>query len=68
VYIVAQEGQMDRTYTFNNFTGTCVTCIRVGDGAWGTDFDLSTLTPGSTRYLNYRWKLYTIVTNPNNLR
>lgn len=68
VYIVAQEGQMDRTYTFNNFTGTCSTCIRVGDGVWGTDFNLSTISPGSTRYLNYRWKLYTIVTNPNNLR
>jgi prepilin-type N-terminal cleavage/methylation domain-containing protein len=77
VYILAHEGQRDVNYTFNNFSGsgTCATCIRVGDaappggvceagGILGQDFPLNNIT----NYLNYRWKVYTIVVKPNNLR
>jgi prepilin-type N-terminal cleavage/methylation domain-containing protein len=65
VYILAHEGQRDRSYTFNNFTGACATCIRVGQSAiLGRDFNLATITD----YLNYRWKVYTIVVQPKNLR
>lgn len=67
VYVLAHEGQRDRSYTFNNFTGaaTCATCIRVGQSATlGRDFNLATITD----YLDYRWKVYTIVVQPKNLR
>ena len=63
VYILAHEGQYDRTYTFSNFT--CgATCITVGEFGLGMPFDLSAIT----NYPNYRWKLYTLVVKPNNLR
>jgi len=68
VYILAHEGQRDTNYTFANFTaGACATCIRVGEPtlpALGRDFDLSTIP----NYLNYRWKVYTLVVKPQNLR
>ncbi|MGQ9570577.1 MAG: PilW family protein [Thermodesulfovibrionales bacterium] len=67
IYILAHEGQYDRFYTFNNFT--CGTnCITVGEFGLGRDFDLSTITPGNTNYLNYRWKVYSLVVKPQNLR
>lgn len=56
VYILAQEGQMDMTYT-------SPTPILVGpDTTLGHTFDLL----GTNR--NYRWKVYTIVVRPKNLR
>ena len=66
VFILAHEGQRDTSYTFTNFTGTatCATCITVGDVTFGRDFDLSAITD----YLNYRWKVYTMVLKPYNLR
>lgn len=66
VYILAHEGQRNRSYTFTNFTGvaTCPTCIRVGrDAVLGQDFDLIAITD----FQNYRWKVYTIVVKTNNL-
>jgi prepilin-type N-terminal cleavage/methylation domain-containing protein len=71
VYILAHEGQKDSNYRFTNFTtGACATCIRVGETLIGNyrDFDLRTITPGKTDYLNYRWKIYTIVVASNNLK
>lgn len=80
VYILAHEGQRDNNYTFSGFSDTDndgnpnPPFIRVGesDGAGalevGNDFDLSTVTPGNTDYLRYRWKLYTIAVAPTNLR
>lgn len=63
VYILAHEGQYDRDYTFNNFT--CgANCITVGEFSMGRNFDLS----GITNWQNYRWKVYTLVVRPNNLR
>lgn len=56
VYILAHEGQKDAAYTYPNST------IVVGpNAALGRPFDLGT-------NLNYRWKVYTIVVRPNNLR
>ncbi len=66
VYILAHEGQRNRSYTFTNFTGaaTCATCIRVGrDAVLGQDFNLSAIT----NFQNYRWKVYTLVVKTNNL-
>lgn len=66
VYILAHEGQRDPNFRFANFTaGACATCVRVGSSAaFGQDFDLTAITD----YLNYRWKVYTIVVKPENLR
>ncbi len=68
VYILAHEGQKDPNFTFTNFT--CAgDCIRVGFPrlpaalSGGRDLDIS----GITDYLNYRWKVYTIVVTPENL-
>jgi prepilin-type N-terminal cleavage/methylation domain-containing protein len=73
VYILTHEGQSDSFFTFNNFTpdagcGSNKYCIRVGEKIGGLhlgrDFDLSTIP----NYLNYRWKVYTLVAKPQNLR
>lgn len=67
IYILAHEGQRDTRYTFDEFTGaaTCATCIRVGRSAvLGRDFDIS----GITNFLNYRWKVYTLIVKPTNLK
>ncbi len=62
VYMLAHEGQRDTSYTHSTST------IRVGilDGAtlYGRDFDLS----GIANWQNYRWKVYTLIVNPANLR
>ncbi len=64
IYILAHEGQLDVNYTFNNFSG-CPTCITVGESALlGRNFDLSAIA----NYLNYRWKVYTLIVKPENLR
>lgn len=67
IYILAHEGQRDTRYTFDEFTGTdtCPTCIRVGRSAvLGRDFDIQ----GIANYLNYRWKVYTLIVKPTNLK
>jgi Tfp pilus assembly protein PilW len=60
VYILAQEGQRDTSrnvpYPGNVF--------HVGPVAGGRDFNLA----GIANYQNYRWKLYTLIVRPNNLR
>lgn len=59
VDIVAQEGQRDTGYDFSeNNTRTRLSTNTV---------DLSQLI-GSPEYKYYRWKLYTIVVQPNNMR
>jgi len=57
VYILAHEGQMDRSYTHP------ATEIYVGETAIGNGRKFNI---GANR--NYRWKLYTLVVKPNNLR
>lgn len=55
-YILSHEGQRDAAYTYPNAT------IVVGPGGgFGRTFNLGT-------NLNYRWKVYTLVVRPNNLR
>ncbi len=58
VYILAHEGQRDLNYTYPN------NAITVGEFGAGRIFDLTTIT----NWQNYRWKVYTIVVRPNNLR
>ncbi|MFH0933205.1 MAG: PilW family protein [Nitrospirota bacterium] len=57
VYVLAHEGQRDVNYTHTPTT------IYVGDPAigGGRNFDIGA-------NVNYRWKLYTLVVRPNNLR
>jgi acyl-CoA synthetase (AMP-forming)/AMP-acid ligase II len=56
VYILAQEGQMDRNFTYSN------SIVRVGEaGIYGRDFDLNATI---TNWQNYRWKLYTLIIQP----
>jgi len=75
VYLLAHEGQYDRNFAYN--PPIPPSSIRVGEpssslsggsctgvAVLGRDFDLS----GITTWQNYRWKLYTIVVKPNNLR
>jgi hypothetical protein len=65
VYILAHEGQKDPTFTFNNYTagGNSVT---VGRAGLGRNFDLSTIADPD--YDNYRWKVYTLSVQTDNLR
>jgi prepilin-type N-terminal cleavage/methylation domain-containing protein len=82
VYIIAQEGQRDATYDFSNGgTRTNFTIPSEGVGSitrgpvyfpyasgnYGTPGSLSTLI-GNPEYKYYRWKLYTLIVQPNNLR
>jgi prepilin-type N-terminal cleavage/methylation domain-containing protein len=55
VYILAQEGQYDKTYTHP------VTVIPVGEAPYTHQFDIGA-------NVNYRWKLYTIVVQPKNMK
>jgi prepilin-type N-terminal cleavage/methylation domain-containing protein len=77
VYIIAQEGQRDAAYDFSNggtrkdfsFTealGSQSRTLHV-PGVTGGGANLSTLI-GDPEYKYYRWKLYTLVVQPNNLR
>ncbi len=71
VYILSHEGQMDRGFKFGSNT------IRVGDSSnlpgcnssgvdkvLGRDYDLKNITD----YQFYRWKVYTLIVPPENLR
>ncbi len=61
VYILGHEGQKDKTYTYPTQT------ICVGEVAGGV-----CTTPGHVfdigDNVNYRWKLYTLIVKPNNLK
>jgi prepilin-type N-terminal cleavage/methylation domain-containing protein len=55
VYILAQEGQRDKDYTYPFNT------VLVGDTGFGRAFDLSANIPD---WQHYRWKLYTLIIKP----
>jgi len=59
VYILAHEGEVDKSFTYPTAS------IRVGDAnidsGLGHTYNLGT-------YVHYRWKLYTIVVQPKNMR
>lgn len=61
VYILVHEGQRDASYTHSPST------IWVGERGsitLGRSFNLAAIT----NWQNYRWKVYTLVVRPNNLR
>jgi len=61
VYILAHEGQRDTSYVHSSGT------MLVGESAaLGRSFNLTTL--GDPKWQNYRWKVYTLIVRPNNLR
>ncbi len=66
VYILAHEGQRDPNFTFNNFTGAGNSVIVGRTAILGRDFDFAALDIAD--YTNYRWKVYTISVQPDNLR
>lgn len=57
MYILTHEGQKDITYTYPDNT------VTVGEGGNGRTVDLSSITD----WENYRWKVYRLVVQPNNL-
>lgn len=63
VYILAQEGQRDNTYTYPNQT------VRVGETnppntyTFGRDFNF-VADGGIADWQHYRWKLYTLIVEP----
>jgi len=65
VYILSHEGQRDVNYTFPNSTIPIPDPSDPGFGL-GSTFNLSSSI--GTGWQNYRWKVYTIVVNPSNLR
>jgi hypothetical protein len=60
VYILAHEGQRDADYQHPRSTEH----VRDPGSGFGRDFDLTTITG----WQNYRWKVYTLVAQLNNLR
>jgi prepilin-type N-terminal cleavage/methylation domain-containing protein len=56
IYILAQEGQRDRSYTFSPST------MAVGEFGLGHTFDLASTI--GTGWQNYRWRVYTLVVTP----
>jgi prepilin-type N-terminal cleavage/methylation domain-containing protein len=65
VFILAHEGQRDPDFTFNNFSAAhSVTVGRSAALGHDFDFDLAAIP----NFLNYRWKLYTISVETDNLR
>jgi prepilin-type N-terminal cleavage/methylation domain-containing protein len=73
VYILAQEGQKDQTYDFSEGGTREYLSVTETYGADSRDvqgisnLNLKTLL-GNAEYKYYRWKIYTIVVTPNNLR
>jgi len=65
VYILAHEGRYDRDYTYPNSTIAIPAPPDPGAGL-GSTFNLPTRI--GTNWQNYRWKVYTMVETPNNLR
>lgn len=63
VYILAHEGQRDANYTYPNNSIVIPSALDPATGL-GRTFDLTTITD----YQNYRWKVYTLIVRPNNLR
>ena len=62
VYVLAHEGQRDPNYTYPTNP------VTVGEFAAGRNFNFATVASPIANWQNYRWKLYTIVVKPNNLR
>lgn len=61
VYLLAHEGQRDPNFRYQH------EAITVGEFSLGRDFNLKS-NIGDPEYQYYRWKLYSLVVNPLNLR
>jgi hypothetical protein len=71
VYILAQEGQKDTsyTYTFPTIAPCSANQINVGsDSTVGSSLGRCFNFPGITNWQNYRWKIYTLVEKLQNLQ
>jgi prepilin-type N-terminal cleavage/methylation domain-containing protein len=60
VYILAQEGQRDPSYTHT--PSSVLVGENIGGNDYGSNFNLATTI--GTGWQNYRWKLYTMVVRP----
>jgi prepilin-type N-terminal cleavage/methylation domain-containing protein len=73
VYIVAQEGQKDLNYDFSQgrtnpyFTATIIDPANPSQSSQVATVNLKNLV-GDPAYKHYRWKLYTLVVQPNSMR
>lgn len=65
VYILTHEGQRDTGYTHSPIAINTIWVGVPGSVAFGRIFDLAA---NITNWQNYRWKVYTLVVMPNNLR
>jgi hypothetical protein len=65
VYILAHEGQRDPNYTYPTNPVAIPAAPDPGAGS-GSTFDFT--ANGVANWQNYRWKIYTIVVKPENLR
>ncbi len=64
-YILAQEGQKDRGFTYPS---SSIVVAPAGMASLGHTWDDSTLTPAvGSDWKNYRWKVYEISVQPKNL-
>ncbi len=57
VYVLAHEGQIDRTYTYPNAN------VTVGEFGLGSNFNLAAIA----NWQNHRWQVYRIIVTLNNL-
>ncbi|MDD2366357.1 MAG: PilW family protein [Desulfuromonadaceae bacterium] len=61
IYVLTHDGQKDRGFTYSTNS-----VIHVGDELGnGHDYDLANLT--ATEWMNYRWKIYSLVVIPKNV-
>jgi len=70
VYILAHEGQRDVNYdATTTYPGNQITIPpTASDPGFGLGSTFDFVANGITNWQNYRWKVYTIVVKPNNLR
>lgn len=65
VYILAQEGRKDLSYSYPSTTVNVGESFDGGTTVMGRQFNLQTLIGSDYKY--YRWRVYTIVVRPRNL-
>jgi len=62
IYILAHEGQRDPNFTY------ATNPVTVGEFGAGRPFNFTTVANPVANWQNYRWKIYTIVITPKNLK
>ena len=67
VYILAHEGQYDRDYRYREGQPNR-NLVNVQEPLIGMGRVFDLITIDATNWQNYRWKVYTLVIKPNNLR